>query len=283
MKNKYCVFILSHGRAGNVVTARTLRRRNYTGEIYILIDDTDKQKYEYQKEFGDKVIIFDKKKAAEKTDTLDNFGNLKAVVYARNTVNEIANKLGYQYYIVMDDDYHVFQYRFDSENRYRYKLIYNLNVVFDICITFLKYTNIDCLCMAQGGDFIGGAESGISKSVKLTRKMMNVYFCNTEKPIEFYGSINEDVNAYVHNGSVGKVYFTTNMLSIVQGVTQGNAGGLTDIYLELGTYVKSFYSVIIQPSCVKVAVMGTKFKRIHHSVSWDHAVPVIISEKYRKR
>jgi hypothetical protein len=113
--------------------------------------------------------------------------------------------------------------------------------------------------------------------------MMNVYFCNTEKPIEFYGSINEDVNAYVHNGSVGKVYFTTNMLSIVQGQTQGNAGGLTDIYLELGTYVKSFYSVIIQPSCVKVAVMGTKFKRLHHSVAWDHAVPVIISEKYRKR
>ena len=34
------------------------------------------------------------------------------------------------------------------------------------------------------------------------------------------------------------------MTSLLQKETQSNSGGLTDIYLELGTYVKSFYSVI---------------------------------------
>ena len=68
------------------------------------------------------------------------------------------------------------------------------------------------------------------------------------------------------------------MNSIVQKETQSNAGGLTDIYLELGTYVKSFYSVIAAPSCVKVALMGDKQMRLHHAVTWKNAVPKIIRE-----
>ena len=66
------------------------------------------------------------------------------------------------------------------------------------------------------------------------------------------------------------------MTSIDQKDTQSNAGGLTDIYLEVGTYVKSFYSVMAAPSCVKVSVMGDTSSRIHHAVTWKNAVPKII-------
>lgn len=58
--------------------------------------------------------------------------------------------------------------------------------------------------------------------------------------------------------------------------------GMTGIYLDKGTYVKSFYSVIFRPSCVKVAVMNTKNKRLHHRVLWNNAVPKILPEECKK-
>lgn len=50
---------------------------------------------------------------------------------------------------------------------------------------------------------------------------------------------------------------------------------------DSGTYVKSFYSVIFAPSCVSIAMMGDKHKRIHHNISWDNCVPKILNEKYK--
>ena len=35
-------------------------------------------------------------------------------------------------------------------------------------------------------------------------------------------------------------------------------------------------------AAVKVALMGKKYKRLHHNIDWDKAVPVIIREEWRK-
>lgn len=64
--------------------------------------------------------------------------------------------------------------------------------------------------------------------------------------------------------------------------TQSLDGGMTESYLETGTYVKTFYSVMAMPSCIKVSMMYTKHKRIHHRIDWECCVPKIINEKYRK-
>ena len=44
MKTKnFAVFILSHGRANNIITLEALKAGNYTGKTYIIIDDEDNQ------------------------------------------------------------------------------------------------------------------------------------------------------------------------------------------------------------------------------------------------
>ena len=132
--------------------------------------------------------------------------------------------------------------------------------------------------MAQGGDFIGGEESSNAESLMLKRKVMNTFFYKTVNPVQFIGRINEDVNMYVNDGSRGVIYFTFNGYSIVQAETQTNEGGLTDLYLEQGTYVKSFYTVMLSPSSVRVSLMGNKNMRLHHNIKWDNTVPKIIRE-----
>ena len=54
------------------------------------------------------------------------------------------------------------------------------------------------------------------------------------------------------------------------------------MYLEMGTYVKSFYTIMYAPSCVKMGLLGLSSKRLHHQVYWNNAVPKILEEKHKK-
>lgn len=47
MNENFAVFILSHGRADNIKTIKTLKKQGYTGKIYIIIDDEDEQESLY--------------------------------------------------------------------------------------------------------------------------------------------------------------------------------------------------------------------------------------------
>lgn len=66
MDNNFAVFILSHGRAGNVKTYQTLINQGYTGKIYIIIDDEDEMCQAYIDKYGMEIIkVFSKKVAAD--------------------------------------------------------------------------------------------------------------------------------------------------------------------------------------------------------------------------
>lgn len=97
------------------------------------------------------------------------------------------------------------------------------------------------------------------------------------------GTLNEDVNIYTYLGSQGKLFLTVLDLAINQLQTQSNTGGITETYLDVGTYIKSFYSVMIMPSAVKIGMMGNCNMRIHHKIKWNNCVPKIINEKYKVR
>ena len=280
MRNDFAVIIPTHGRHDRVFTIDSLRKSGYTGNFYLLCDDEDKQLDKYKTKYGDKVMVFSKDDYKGKFDKMDNFGNKACVVYARNAMWDIAKKIGLKYFAVADDDYTSFQYRITPEGGYYARTVKNnLDDVFNSYIDFLITSKVDTVCFAQGGDYIGGKEcTNIVNGFKVFRKMMNLYFFDINKPIEFKGTINEDLTSSVTEGRTGRVILTSLMNSITQKETQAQAGGLTEIYLELGTYVKSFYSVIAAPSCVKVALMGNNQARIHHAVTWKNAVPKIIRE-----
>lgn len=283
MKTKnFAVFILSHGRADNVITIKTLRSINYTGKIYLIIDDEDDQVDRYkQLDDVEDVIVFNKAEEVERTDTADNFKDHRLVVYARNKCHDIAKDLGLEYFLELDDDYTGFGIRYDDKGVLKRAKITNADKLFDLFINFLEKSKALTVAFAQGGDYIGGVGSKVWND-KLARKAMNCFFCKTDRPFKFSGSTNEDVNAYITYGNKGELMFTVADICMDQLQTQSNAGGLTDIYLDNGTYVKSFYSVIHQPQCAKISTMGNKFRRMHHKILWEKCCPKIINEKYKK-
>lgn len=281
-RDDFAVLILSHGRANNVVTVKTLRQSGYTGRIYIVIDDQDDQADLYRKIYGENVIQFSKEEEAEHSDVMDSDNDMRIVLYARNKCHDIAKQLGLTYFLELDDDYIGFEYRFAKGKKLKGYRLTNFDEVCDWMITFLETSGALTVAFAQGGDFLGGVESSVYKN-RLTRKAMNSFFCKTDRPFKFLGRINEDVNAYTLLGSQGGLFFTVGQIMLDQVQTQKNERGLTDVYLKYGTYVKSFYTVMCMPSAVTVSLMGASHKRMHHKIRWDNCVPQIISEKWRKR
>lgn len=281
--NDFCAFILTHGRPDKVHTFKTLKRAGYTGKIYIVIDDEDKKQDEYRKLFGDIVIQFNKKEIASRIDEGDNFQDRRAIIYARNACFDLAKLVGCKYFIQLDDDYTHFNIRFKSDGSPCTGMIRKrMDDVLISLLDFYKQIPALTIAMSQGGDFIGG---GTVDKRKLTRKAMNTFICSTERPFEFYGRINEDVNTYVKSTREGKLFLTVMQTFVNQEVTQKTKGGMTELYLDNGTYLKTFYSVMYNPSCVKVSQLGdprSPHYRIHHKINWNLTAPKILDPKYKK-
>lgn len=283
LRKNFCVFIMSFGRADNVVTLQTLRKKKYTGAWYIVVSTDDPTLHEYKARFGKKVLVFSKEEIEKTFDVADNLPGKKTIVYARNACFEFAKELGYEYFLELDDDYTSFEWRFikDGGQKLGVQSLYDLDSAFEIMLEFLDASGAQTVAFCQGGDFIGGVNGGGFRR-KLLRKAMNTFFCTTERPFKFVGKFNEDVNAYVGDAIKGGLFFSVSDIAIVQKQTQANKGGMTDAYLASGTYVKSFYSVIFAPSAVYLAEMGHNHRRIHHRVRWNNCAPKIISEKWKK-
>ena len=283
MRDDFIVFILTHGRPNNIKTLDTLKKAGYKGRICILIDTDDKTAPEYFKKYGGMVYQFDKDEMEGTFDTGDNGGSKGVIIYARNKCFDVAEKLGARYFLELDDDYISFFIRHNEKQEIcSIGIRKSLEKIFDAYIDFLENTPTATIAMTQGGDFIGGKENHNMKRVTLLRKAMNSFFCDVRKPFQFVGRINEDVNTYVSLGMIGKMFFSTTQCMLVQTQTQHNKGGMTGAYLESGTYLKSFYTVMMAPSCVTIQAMGETYMRLHHNIKWRNAVPCILRELLKK-
>lgn len=283
VRDSFAIFILTHGRPDKVLTLTLLEKCNYTGKWYLVIDNEDKTADKYYELYGkEHVVMFDKLKKAQEFDTCDILSrDRRAIVYARNAAFDIAENLGLTYFLELDDDYTEFRMRYDLNGVFSSLYVTQLDPLIEETLDFLDTSGALAVAWAQTGDFIGGMGSRVYKE-RLTRKAMNSFFCRVDRRFDFVGRINEDVNTYTWRGTRGELFFTIADMSLNQQDSQQNSGGMTELYLNAGTYVKSFYSVIVAPSCVKIAEMGCGHRRIHHLVDWETCTPKIISSRFKK-
>jgi len=276
-KNFAC-FILTHGRPDNQKTLSTLLKQGYTGKIYLIVDNEDITAEQYKAKY-DNVIVFDKEEAAKNTDRGDVIQKKNTVLFARNMCHEIAANLGLEYFLELDDDYSNVKYRYDNGVILANKTPESLDAIFDCYLDFLDVSNAKAVCFAQGGDLICGRDN--FHQIRIKRKAMNAFFCRTDRPFKFVGRMNDDVNTYVTLSHKGHIFFTVGDISINQADTQQNAGGLTEMYKENGTYMKSFYTIMMCPSAVKISTIGSHV-RIHHRINWKYCAPKIMRQDWKK-
>jgi len=285
MRNDFCVFILSNRRPDNIKTLETLERSGYTGKWYIVIDDEDPTGNQYKATYGDKVLVFSKSKIAQTTDSCDTSTDRRTPLWARNACWDLAKQVKCRFFCQLDDDYSWFAYRrIGRKNpaeppKYSNFKAQSLDIIFAGMVQFLQETpSVSSIAFSQGGDY----NTDSLKARRVLRKAMNSFFCDSERPFNFIGKFNDDVNTYIAHGATGKLFFTYCPIQLTQGVTQQNKGGITEAYKESGTYVKSFYTVMISPSSTWIELMGHSNPRLHHTHDWNKVCPKIIHEKYRR-
>lgn len=287
MNKPFCVFIISHGRPDKVVTLRTLKRCGYTGPLFIVCDNEDKTVDQYRKNHGaGMVLVFDKPHYASLVDSCDNFQNRRTTTHARNSCFDLAKERGFEYFLVLDDDYTDFRYSFDRKGEFVWKRMGGaMKAVMRAFFCALESDNrIDSICALQFGDFIGGGECTTVKRGHYPfkkRKAMNSFFCKTSRRFWFFSRLNEDVNTYLNLGSKGRIFLSIPEIALKQAKTQATGGGMSDAYLASGTYIKSFYSIMIAPSACRVD-LNKDLHRLHHKISWNNAVPKILDDTYKK-
>jgi hypothetical protein len=285
MRNDFCIFILSNRRPDNVKTLDTLQKSGYTGKWFIVIDDEDPTSQQYKKNFGDRVLVFSKAKIAETTDSCDTSKDRRTPLWARNACWDLAKQVKCRFFCQLDDDYNWFGYRrvakreADRPARYSNFKVESLSTVFDGMVELLEKTpSVSSIAFSQGGDYNVSSKT----ARRVLRKAMNSFFCDTQRSFKFIGKFNDDVNTYIAHGATGKLFLTYCPIQLTQAVTQQNPGGITESYKENGTYVKSFYTVMISPSSTWIALMGRRNPRLHHTHDWNKVCPKILHEKYRR-
>lgn len=281
----FAVFILTHGRADRVITVRTLLGAGYTGAWHLLIDDEDSTAEDYRRRYPEpgRVVQFSKEEAAGYSDAGNNFGDRRTPLFARNAVHRIAKELGYRHYLTLDDDYTTFYLRNNSEGVYgSYKIRTTFDDVVVAMLRFLDASPFVAVASSQGGDHIGG---GGRNARRMARKCMNAFFCDVERDLVYQGVFNDDVNTYSERQRRGRPMATVLSLQVNQPVTQSNAGGITELYLRFGTYVKSATTLMYCPSATRIGSLWdprSPNPRIHHQVRFRNVAPLLLHERHRK-
>jgi len=281
--NKFVVIVLCHCRPNDTTTPATLRRCNYTGNIILLLDDEDDTIDEYRKNFPDYTIeVYSKDEMMKIHDSMDNLGDKRCAIYARNACFDIAEKYGYKYFCQMDDDYTTIPYRY-IENDKLYRNNYSeLDKVFEAYLEFMEVNDcIGSVAFAEPGDFVGGVGSNLNRKMYL-HKCMGSWICFVDRRLYFKGTMNDDVNTYSLGGTRGQLFYTFPFIMIDTPATQSVKGGMTEIYEGRGTYTRTFYTVMCCPSFVSVDMFGDRHYRIHHKFNWQNAHPKLISGDFKK-
>lgn len=283
MTNKrFAVFILSHGRADTITTVRTLRGQGFTGDVFVVIDDEDEQEDLYRERFGTSVIKFNKLKYFLSTDTGDLDKGRKVGVFARNFIQDEAKRRGYKYHLQLDDDVTLFDVRWEEDGRLRGAKCHNLDKYMDAMCDFMDASpKITALSFGCTGYLIGGANCQ-TWDERLPRKAMTTFLMRADDIQYFSLRMNDDITTSALNTMRGKLYFTVVELEAHTIPTQQAKGGMTEAYLDSGTYRKSFYSVMAIPSAARITAMGVRDYRLHHEIQWNKCAPKILSGRWKK-
>ncbi len=281
MRNDFAVFITTHGRANNQITLNTLKTLGYTGDLYLVIDDTDIQKDWYIEKYGvNNVLVFRKQLYVAKTDVCQPVPSYKAVVFARNAVEDFARNMGYKYFMVVDDDVTNLRLRYDVNGSLKSaKLTGCIDDILQCIVQYIEETGVACVTFGFTNTYRGGVAS-VRKFTSRNRFCAELFIRNVAKPVRWRANFVEDLVTSIDLGIRGDVCLQFVPIQLELCMSEGTRqGGMSEAYNSIGKY--KFYSMpsMIYPNCVSVVFDGAKWKTRTRA---EYSVPKIISSRYRK-
>ena len=265
----YAIFIISHGRPNVQKTYDFLASKNCTQNTFIVCDDLDKTLDEYRRNYGDRVLVFNKQRYMDVVDVFHNVPNPNHPVYARNAVYDLAIERGFRFFVCLDDDMASVRLRtVKAERGTDY-----VDEAFQAVFRFMRDAGLYIYGSGGASSFFGGFTDD------LLFRAVNAYFCDTQRRVEFKCHYNEDIITPLAYNRVGKIICSTCHLHFFFQVDGANDGGIEYARTIGERYRYCIGTLIGDPAKAKIKYtppyrMGTiRSKNVH---------PMILSEKWRK-
>lgn len=278
MRTDFAFVILCWKRPEATHTLKWLKKIGWEGKVFFAVDNADPTKNDYINVAMDNNIdyfTFDKDTSV--SDQMFNNKLKSGAVCTRKVVENVMREKGIKFFCVLDDDYNQFR-RWDRKAFTAHTLDLIINYYCDI---LKEIPFVSVMSMAQGGEAVAGTEELYRKNhYKL--KAMNFWFCSIDKPVQYSGIMNDDVNAGILLNKYGNFSIQYNGAVLFQVMQK--SGGMKDVYAEQSAmYQKAMFSVMLAPSFVKLNFLrnyagGQTSKRIYHQIRREYAYPYVIEK-----
>lgn len=278
----FAVFITTHERVERVKTFDTLRKCGYTGKIYIVVDNEDKQLQRYLNRFQD-VLVYNKELQFKHTDKVIETEQRASVTYPRNAVEAYAKHFKLDAFMVCDDDISNLRYRWVEGDTVR-SLAMNggLDRVLDLYSEFIVAHDIAVTSFVHMLFYMSGVH-GLDKRITEQREIIQVFIRNTKFDMDWKGVMRQDMLTNTLTSKTGYLWWALPFITYdaePMNETGSNEGGMKETYDNINEYQRSFLGVITTPSCLKIGCANGRIK-----MSWNKATayPMIVSSRYKIR
>lgn len=283
MNNKLAYVILCWKRPDKLHTLKFLKDLEIEN-IYFAIDNADPEKEKYIKKAKEyKINYFTFDKDINVSDQMYNNKLLSGAVCTRKIVENIMRDKGIKYFLVLDDDYTQIENIYGK--RIKKETLEQLNKIYIEILEKIPFVYV--MSLAQSGECVGGKEDFYKKS-KFKIKAMNYWFCCTDKPVDYAGIMNDDVNAGILLNKYG--HFSIQYGGLIIQQAQQASGGMKDVYAQNSAmYQKAMFSIMLAPSFVKLNYLcnygkdGLNSQRIYHNIQREYAYPYVVEVKSAKK
>lgn len=283
MSHKFAVFICTHGRPDKQLTLNTLRKCGYDGKIYLVLDDTDNTIQNYINNYNaDDIIVFDKNYYINSCkDIGDNKGHYKCILYAKNAVEDIAQDLNLDAFMVVDDDITNFRYRYVEDSKLRSLQVTNLSDVIDAYADYIVDNNIKCFGFCGASHYFAGTSVYDIDKLIDNRYPYQVYIRNTKYKLDWISWYGEDDITMLLDECTGGFWLNLPFVQydcVMVGDTS-KSGGMVDEYKNNSSYMLNIVKKQFCPSQLKLRPYKDRFIT---TINKTTSCVKLISDSYKK-
>lgn len=285
------IFIVTHGRPDKQLTLGVLKKHNYLGKIFLVLDNTDKTIQQYIDNYGkENIFVFNKNHYINTVELVSNKPKFACSLYARCACEDIAKKLNVRSFMIVDDDVLNFRIRFPENDKLISYKDFDLSEVFVGISEYMRNANIAAIGCAYENMAMSGVKMFSTDSLLKNRLLYNSVFRNGDLQFSWKADIFEDVISSVLGNISGNVFLclpflqcTTEPTHVIQFEPKTPIkldGGSSEAYAEDGLKL-IFRGVICAPTHISLRAVVTKGVKNYQCIKRKN-FPKIISDKYRR-
>jgi hypothetical protein len=262
-----------------------LNQLNFNTDYFIVIDDEDNCIDEYRKVYDDKLLIFNKSKYIDSTETIIYPKNDCSAVYVKNFIEDFCFKKQMDAFIIIDDDMRSLRYRYELDGSVKSQKLTDINKIFQQYVDYMIECDIDGLCFGMHTMYL---KKPLVPNER--RFMSNIYIRNCRKrKMNWVSQIFDDFNSCISLANSGYIFL---MLPFIQmefepqyfqiqnkKSDQFRCGGLVSLYDSYDSFKRAFVSTIIHPSGCKPYLNNQVYMM---STKNNNTFPKILSSEFKK-